>query len=170
MSYRNKTYVAFDGDNDMWAYRYMRGWKTNDHIDFDFHDAHDLNSARDTSTEESIKAQLRTRMANSKQMILLVGENTKFLRKFVPWEIELARKKDIPIIVVNLNDKRTYDDKLCPGAVKDWVYTMNVPFRMKIIKYALDYFPNRYHEKKNDSDYQDHRYHYKDSVYKELGL
>lgn len=170
MSYKNKTYVAFDGDNDMWAYRYMRGWKVNDHIDFDFHDAHDLNSARDTSIEESIKAQLRIRMQNSKQMLLLVGEKTKYLRKFVPWEIELARKKDIPIIVVNLNNKKVYDDDLCPSAVKDWTYTINIPFRMKIIKYALDNFPNSYDKRKDDPEYMSHKYHYKDSVYEELGL
>lgn len=170
MSYRNKTYVAFDGDNDMWAYRFMRGWNTHDHMDFDFHDAHELNSARDTSTEESIKAQLRLRMANAKQMILLVGEKTKFLRKFVPWEIELARKKDIPIIVVNLNDKRVFDGANCPAAVKDNRYTISIPFKMKVIKYALDEFPNSYARLKNDPDHMDHTYHYKDSVYQKLGL
>ncbi len=103
MSYRNKTYVAFDGDTDMKYYRLMTAWRANEHIDFNFYDAHELNSARDTSTTDSIKAQLRERMANAKQMVLLVGEKTKDLRKFVPWEIELARKQDIPIIVVNLN-------------------------------------------------------------------
>lgn len=35
-------YVAFDGDNDKWAYGFMKGWKTNDRVDFDFEDAHDL--------------------------------------------------------------------------------------------------------------------------------
>ncbi len=169
MSYRNKTYVAFDGDNDIRYYRMMQAWKNNDNIDFNFYDAHDLNSARDTSTEESIKSQLRERMANAKQMILLVGENTKYLRKFVPWEIELARKKDIPIIVVNLNKNRTYDKNLCPSVIKDGIYTINVSFEMKIIKYALDYFPDIYDKKKNDESY-DHTYHYKDSVYEELGL
>ena len=84
MSYRNKTYVAFDGDTDMWAYRLMTAWKSNTNMDFNFYNAHDLNTARDSSTEESIKSQLRERMANAKQMILLVGENTKNLRKFVP--------------------------------------------------------------------------------------
>lgn len=170
MSYRNKTYVAFDGDNDIHYYRIMQAWKSHDKIDFDFYDAHDLNSARDTSLEESIKAQLRARMANAKQMILLVGDNTKYLRKFVPWEIELARKKDIPIIVVNLNDKRVYDDNLCPSAVKDWTYTINIPFKLKIIKYALDNFPDNYEKRKDDTEYMSHKYHYKDSVYKELGL
>src|SRR2546421_9707481 len=133
MSYRNKTYVAFDGDSDMWAYHIMQAWIEHDHIDFNFYNAHDLNSARDTSTEESIKAQLRLRMANAKQMVLLVGANTKYLRKFVPWEIELARQKDIPIIVANLNGKRSYDADLCPFAIGREVYTMHVSFNAKII-------------------------------------
>ncbi|QCZ50337.1 hypothetical protein [Levilactobacillus brevis] len=53
MAYRNKVYVAFDGDNDMRYYELMRGWSVKD--DFEFNDAHDLHSARDSSTEESIK-------------------------------------------------------------------------------------------------------------------
>ena len=44
MPYRNKTYIAFDGDNDMWAYSYMKGWKQNDNIDFNFYD--DLSLSR----------------------------------------------------------------------------------------------------------------------------
>lgn len=167
MSYRNKTYVAFDGDTDMWAYRLMTAWKSNENMDFNFYNAHDLNSARDTSTEESIKAQLRIRMDNAKQMALLVGDNTKYLRKFIPWEIELARKKDIPIIVVNLNGNRDYDSDLCPSAVGSDVYTMHVSFNAKIIQYALDNFPGMYHSYKNQ--YPGH-YHYVDSVYTNLGL
>lgn len=167
MSYRNKTYVAFDGDTDMWAYRLMTAWKSNENMDFNFYNAHDLNSARDTSTEESIKTQLRIRMVNAKQMILLIGENTKNLRKFVPWEIELARKKDIPIIVVNLNKDRGYDSTHCPSAVGSDIYTMHVSFNAKIIQYALDHFPSSYDAYK--SQYQGN-YHYRESVYKELGL
>jgi len=167
MSYRNKTYVAFDGDTDMWAYRLMTAWKSNTNMDFNFYNAHDLNSARDTSTEESIKSQLRERMANAKQMILLVGEKTKNLRKFVPWEIELARKKDIPVIVVNLNKKRDYDSSLCPSAIGNTVYTMHVSFNVKIIQYALDNFPTAYILNK---DKKTGNYSYKDSVYKDLGL
>ena len=45
MSYKNKTYVAFDGDNDMKYYRLMTAWIEHDHIEFDFLNAHDLNSA-----------------------------------------------------------------------------------------------------------------------------
>ena len=37
-------YVAFDGDKDKWAYAFMKGWKTNERVDFDFEDAHDLDA------------------------------------------------------------------------------------------------------------------------------
>ena len=98
MAYRNKTYVAFDGDKDMRYYNLMKAWKQNDNTNFNFYNAHDLNTARDSSQEESIKRQLRERMNNSKVFVLLIGESTKFLTKFVKWEIELAIKKEIPII------------------------------------------------------------------------
>ncbi|MFZ1895266.1 MAG: hypothetical protein WAU59_14485 [Rhodoplanes sp.] len=42
MSYKDPSYVIFDGDNDKWAYGYMKGLKQNDRVDFDFRDAHDL--------------------------------------------------------------------------------------------------------------------------------
>lgn len=58
MPYRNKTFVSFDGDTDIHYYRLMQAWKQSDGIDFNFYDAHDLNTARDSSREESIKAQL----------------------------------------------------------------------------------------------------------------
>src|SRR5690606_6853185 len=49
MAYRNKTYIAFDGDSDIRYYRLMKAWSANEHFDFEFHDAHDLNTARDSS-------------------------------------------------------------------------------------------------------------------------
>ena len=33
MSYKDPSYVIFDGDNDKWAYGYMKGWKQNDRVD-----------------------------------------------------------------------------------------------------------------------------------------
>ena len=52
MAYRNKVFVSFDGDKDIHYYRLMRAWKQNDNTSFDFLDAHDINTALDTSTEE----------------------------------------------------------------------------------------------------------------------
>jgi len=55
MAYRNKTYVAFDADSDIKHYNTMKMWKANDNIDFDFHNAHELNNLRQNSTEDTIK-------------------------------------------------------------------------------------------------------------------
>ena len=79
MSYKNKTYVIFDGDNDMWAYAYMLGWKNNENIDFNFYDAHDLNTITNRASEETTKQKLRERMSSAKQAVVLIGKNTKNL-------------------------------------------------------------------------------------------
>ena len=58
MAYTNKTYVAFDADNDIHYYRLMQAWKQNDNTSFNFYDAHDLNNVR-VYSEESIKRNLQ---------------------------------------------------------------------------------------------------------------
>lgn len=166
MSYRNKSYVIFDGDNDMWAYAYMKGWKENDNIDFNFFDAHDLRPLTDRASEETVRARLRERMASAKQAIVLVGEHTKNLFKFVRWEIELAEKEDLPIVVVNLNGNRRQDPDLCPPILRDH-YAVHVPFKMKIIQYALDNFPTQF--SKRDASAKGPLV-YNETVYTGLGL
>ncbi|WP_455138481.1 TIR domain-containing protein [Thermophilibacter sp.] len=74
MAYKNKTYVAFDGDTDMRYFNILKAWRNNKEINFDFYDVHSINTARDTSLTESIKRQLRERFDNSKLFLLLVGE------------------------------------------------------------------------------------------------
>ena len=167
MAYRNKTFVSFDGDNDIHYYRLMQAWKQNDNTEFNFYNAHDINTARDTSTEESIKAQLAERMRNSKLFVLLVGENTRYLRKFVPWEIEQALKRELPIIVVNLNGLRSMDSERCPPSIQSEL-AIHVSFNTAILQYALENWPssNDTHRQKSESG----PYYYKESVYKELGL
>jgi hypothetical protein len=77
MSYRNKTYVIFDGDNDRWAYSYMNGWKSNEKMDFNFHDAHDIGPLTDRASDETIKTRLRDRFSNAKQGSFLLGRKRK---------------------------------------------------------------------------------------------
>lgn len=168
MPYRNKLYVAFDGDTDMNYYLTLKMWRANSNIDFEFHNAHDLNTARDSSLSDSIKAQLRERMQNSKVMLLLAGENTKRLRLFVPYEIKLARRLDIPIIVANLNKMRVYDSSRCPAAIEDGTNTVHISFEQRIIKHALENYPGWYHA--NKRSIRDHKLSYPASVYTNLGL
>lgn len=166
MSYKNKTYVIFDGDNDMWAYAYMKGWKSNQNIDFNFYDAHDIKTITDRASEETVKRTLRERFSSAKQVIVLIGEHSKNLYRFVRWEIELALKSSLPVVAVNLNDKRQYDSDRCPPILRG-EYVVHIPFKMAIIKYALDNFPQEY-QKRNGEVAGDRVY--PDSVYQSLGL
>lgn len=139
----------FDADTDIRYYRLMTAWKENKKIEFNFHNAHELNNLRSTASEDQIKRKLRERMSNSKQAILLVGKNTKNLYKFVRWEIEVALSLDLPIIAVNL-DKENRETALIPPILRDKAYFVNVPFELEKIKYALDNFPDEYHQEKSN--------------------
>jgi hypothetical protein len=167
MAYRNKIYIAFDGDKDIHYYRLLTAWSSNDKFDFTFYNAHDLNSARDSSTEESIKRQLRERFQNSKLFVLLVGESTKYLYKFVQWEIETALKLELPIIVINLNKKRSRDENRCPAILRD-ALAIHISYEMNIIEYAIKNWPDSHlkHKKNNDIS----AYHYPQELYRKLGL
>lgn len=164
MPYRNKTFVSFDGDSDMSYYRLMQAWKQNDGIAFNFYDAHDLNTARDSSQEASIKAQLAERMRNTKVFILLVGERTRYLHQFVRWEIVQAIRRDLPIIAVNLNARRSMDQDRCPLALRDRL-AIHVSFNAAIMQHALDNWPVFHEQRRKPGPY-----YYKDEVYVGLGL
>ena len=166
MAYRNKTYVCFDADNDIRYYRLMQAWKENEKAAFNFHNAHEINNLRDGSSEPTIKRKLRERLAHTKVFVVLIGDATKNLYKYVRWEIEYAVEHDIPIIGVNLNDKK-YQDDLCPPVMKDEL-AIYVPFRQRIIDYALNHWPASHssHMKKGDTG----AYRYKKHIYDSLGL
>lgn len=167
MSYRNNTYIAFDSDTDMQYYRTLQMWSENNHIDFDFYDAHDLNTARDSSQIESIEKQLRVRFDNSKVFMIIVGDATKNNRKFIPWEIEQAIKRDLPIIVTYVNGSREIDYTKCPVPLRNEL-AIHIPFKAKIIQYAFDNWPAQHvqYRRENHSS----PYHYMDSVYRNLSL
>lgn len=166
-TYRNKIYVAFDGDNDIHYYRMIKAWSQNEKLEFSIYDAHDLNVARDTSLPETIRTRLRDRLRNSKALILLVGEKTKYLYRFLRYELEFALKNDIPIIAVNLNNKRQRDINRIPPIVRDEL-VVHVSFNLKIIDHALKKWPEEYKRLKN-SDESGARY-YPESVYNSIGL
>lgn len=167
MSFRDKTYIVFDGDNDKWAYARMKGWKALETIDFDFEDAHSEYPLTVRATdEEYIKGKLRQRFAKAKQVIILIGEQTKNLYKYVRWELEVAQELNLPIIAVNLNGDKSQNNDTCPPIIRD-EYVVHIPFKMKIIKYALDNFPSEY---KNRNATDSGPRHYNNNVYENLGL
>lgn len=166
MAYHNKVYVSMDADNDLRYYRLMQAWKQNDDIGFNFYDAHDINNIYDKS-EASIKAGLEERFRHTKIFVLLVGEHTKYLFKYVRWEIEQAIKRDIPCIVVNINGKRSCDRSLCPALMRDHL-AIHISFNAKILQYALENWPESAYRYTKEG--KTGPFYYDEAVYKKLGL
>lgn len=167
MPYRSKVFVSFDGDNDIHYYRLMLAWKQSDHSNFTFSNAHDLNQARDTSQEESVKRQLSVRLQNSRVFISLIGQSTRFLYKFVRWEIEQAIAMRMPIIAVNLNGMRTLDMDRCPPLLRT-ANAIHISFNSKIMEHALTHWPSHISGIPQLQRYE--WYHYDPRVYTSLGL
>ena len=108
MAYRNGTYVAFDGNGqddptkgDLKYLGILRAWKKSDNIDFNFTDSHKKTyQVRDSSSEETLKSRLEERMRNSKNMLVIISDDTNYDRGLLNWEIQTAQDKyDLPIIV-----------------------------------------------------------------------
>ena len=173
MAYRNKTYVCFDADQDMKYYTMLLAWSENDKFDFEIYNAHEINNLRKYSNEETIKRKLFERLKNSKVMIVLVGEKTKNLYKYVRWEIEKAIELDIPIIAVNIVEdsngkyKRNVDNDNCPKILKETI-ALHIAFREKILSKAIDEWPDKHTDYINKKEISPKIY--KDFVYKDLNL
>ena len=148
---RNKTYICFDADTDMWAYKFMKGWKALDHIDFDFDNAHELNNLRDGSSEQTIKPKLRERLKYTKIMLVLVGDNTKNLHKFVRWEQEVALSMGIPIVAVYLNGSKSRDNSVCPPIIRDEL-VLHIPYKLATCRWAIDNWPSLYQSHKQKGE------------------
>jgi len=166
MAYKNKVFVSLDADSDLRYYFLMRAWKQSDHSTFDFNDARDLNKII-SHDEKPIKAALQKRLRSTKCFVLLVGESTRYLYKYVRWEIEQAIKRKLPIIVVNINGIRTKDEVKCPPILRDHL-TMHVSYNSKILEYALENWPKIHAEKLKKADTES--YFYEAEIYSELGI
>ncbi|MBP3043007.1 TIR domain-containing protein [Arthrobacter jiangjiafuii] len=148
MSYRNKTYVAFASE-DISSYRLMEAWRENKNIDFNFYDAHDLYVSRDTSRPETIKRNLRERMKNAKQLVLLGSTAAKTKGgngiSFLAYELQVALEFNLPIVVSHLDGSRKGNSANYPRPLSAANYhTISVSFQPKIIKYALDNYAATY--------------------------
>ncbi len=109
MAYRNGTYVAFHaqgtnlpGKSDMDYYNLMKAWSAKTDDDFTMINSHDkASSVRDSSKKATLRASLLERLRNSKNMVLIIGETTRFDTDWVPFEICAAVDTyEIPIIAV----------------------------------------------------------------------
>jgi len=163
------TYVIFDGDNDGWAYQYIRGWAANRRLGFAFENSHDLdNMTSAAANEEYVKRRLRARMEGSTLAMVLVGEKTKNLYRYVRWEIEVALKLGVPIVVVNLNKRRDIDDDRLPPILRG-ICALHIAYRYRAIKHAINTWANASSRFDAATRAQGGRV-YSADTYRELGL
>lgn len=107
MAYRNGTYVAFhaNGTNipigsDIKYYNLIKAWTQKSDDEFTMINSHEKAYAvRDSSAAATLRASLQERLRNSKNMVLIIGETTRFDTDWVPFEIRQAVDVyEIPII------------------------------------------------------------------------
>ncbi|MEO3862661.1 TIR domain-containing protein [Acrocarpospora sp. B8E8] len=172
MPYRNKTYVAFDSE-DIRFYRIMQAWRANEKIDFDFFNAHELNTARDTSEPATIRRRLRERLNNTKQVVALVSETSgaksERSASFLYYEIETIVTLGLPVVFANLNGARSVQTAKLPRALLEQ-YTVSVSFQSKIIKHALDNYVDDFAKNLTSRTPKKGPCVYGESTYKDLDL
>lgn len=151
-----RTFVGFSS-TDIRYYRLMQAWKAHEHIDFDFADCQ-LENEVNSDDEAYIKRKCRERINMAGTFAVLIGKDTRTKHKYVRWEMEVAIEKECRIIGINLDGDRRVDSNTCPAVIKN-IGAIFVPFSAKIVAYAL----------KNYVMGSTDDYHYKDSVYVELG-
>lgn len=162
MTYRTKTYIAADWEEDQDAVEQLYSWKKNNNLSLDFNDAHALRQARDESLNCSIKKSLSDRFNVSSTFVLIVGSTTKTIRSgscqycnslnsytdtcargnsvdyrsYIQFECEKAVRNRLKIVVLY---KATIVDKSkCPDAVKYTGYHIPM-YYYRDGKYYWDY-------------------------------
>ena len=137
---RDCTYIAADFDHDKAAVDRIMELNALGYINIK--SAHDLQQSRDSSLACSIKQSLKSRMDNSKQFILIVGDQTNTVtkggcqlcqsynsytshcarggnvdtRSFIKYECDKAVEASIKIVVLYFS--LDVDHDLCPEAVR----------------------------------------------------
>lgn len=158
MAYRNGTYVAFDGNGttnptkgDMKYYGLLQGWNKSNKFELKFSDSHKKTyQVRDSSTKRTLEGRLLERMKNSKNMLLIISEDTNWDRGMLNFEIEKAVDYyKIPIIVAYTGydyilNPRGLEDKW-PKALYERINNENakcihIPFKEKAISSAISQF------------------------------
>lgn len=158
MAYRNGTYIAFHAGgttdptaSDIKYYRLMKAWHEHDDIEFSFINSHDkTSSVRDSSKKATLMRSLRERLANSKNMVLIIGPTTRTDTDWVPFEI-MAAVDDygLPIVAVYPGyDWVTYPQglsQLWPQALGTRINNgkarvLHIPFKQVVVDTAIRQF------------------------------
>lgn len=158
MSYRNGTYVAFNGcdttnpvESDMKYYGLLQAWNKESKFNFTFSDSHKKTyQVRDDSLRKTLESRLLERMRNSKNMLLIISDNSNWNRGMLNYEIEKAIEHyKIPIIATYTGFTKIMKpaelSNLWPRALKkginnETVKAIHIPFKQVVIADAISQF------------------------------
>lgn len=98
MTYRSGNYIAFDGlgetdptKSDFKYYATIKAWASNKKFDFKYVNSHDKTYAvRDSSLKATLKRRICARLANSKNIIVILSAETRKKGSMLSYEIEQA--------------------------------------------------------------------------------
>ena len=98
MAYRTGTYIAFDGlgqtdptKSDFRYYATIQGWSAGKNMNFKYVDSHAKTAAvRDTSLRTTLEARIRERLAASKNVVVILSQDTRKSGSMLVYEIERA--------------------------------------------------------------------------------
>lgn len=158
MAYRNGTYVAFHAGgttdptaSDIKYYNMIKGWSAHKSIDFSLINSHEkTGSVRDTSSRETLRRALVTRINSSKHMVLILTKTTKNDTDWVPFEIShaidickipiIATYPGYDFITAPVLLAEYWPAALSGRIINDSARVMHVPFRQTAVLDAIGQF------------------------------
>lgn len=158
MAYKNGTYVAFHAqgtnipiDSDIKYYNLLKAWTAKKDDDFSFTNSHEKTYAvRDTSNKTTLQNRLKERLNASKNMLLIIGDTTRYDTDWVPFEITYAVDIcGLPLLVVYPDTNyvinpstlsylwpKALSERISSGKVK----AIHLPFNKSLLADAIDRF------------------------------
>ncbi|MEL6830418.1 MAG: hypothetical protein AAFO63_09815 [Pseudomonadota bacterium] len=158
MANRTANYIAFDGlgetnpaRSDFKYYTSIRGWAAGRATNFTYVDAHDKTYAvRDTSRRPTLESRIRQRLAVSKNVVVILSDQTRKSGSMLSYEIEQAVDKfDLPLICAYTGYNRVFEPRELshrwPNALTDRINegtakAIHIPFRKNPLLDALGQF------------------------------
>lgn len=158
MPYRNGTYIAFDGQgtsnptkSDIKYLGLLRSWNQNKKYELTFSDSHlKTYQVRDNSQKRTLENRLMERLRSSKNMLLILSDDTNYDRGMLNFEIEKAVDVyNLPIIVaytgcdylLDLEDYKNRWPKALKERIEDGsVNAIHIAFKEKTIMEAISRF------------------------------
>ena len=158
MAYRNGTYIAFDGNatanqtqSDIKYYRLLQAWNQRGNHILTFSDSHQKTcQVRDSSSMSTLQHRLLERLRSSKNMVVIISEDTAWDRGMLNFEISKAVDVyKLPLIIAYAGYEYILNPRqlstLWPKALSERIKNgsamcIHIPFKEQAVMAAISQF------------------------------